>query len=70
MSEQPGETSDLVEISKLNGDFRHHYGLLLGAFLYLRSVAAARGQTSIWIAIASLLSSVISAWVAYRGWVR
>ncbi len=27
--------SDLVEISKLNGDFRRNYGKLIGACLYL-----------------------------------
>ena len=30
-------SSELVEISKLNGDFRKNYGKLLGAYLYLRS---------------------------------
>jgi hypothetical protein len=73
MSEECGETSetsDLVEISKLNGDFRHHYGLILGAFLYLRSVSAARGSSSVWITLASLLSSAISAWIACRGYAR
>jgi hypothetical protein len=34
--------SDLVEIAKRNGDFRRNYGVLVGAFLYLRSVSAAR----------------------------
>ena len=31
--------SELVEISKLNGDFRRNYGRVLGAILYLRSLA-------------------------------
>ena len=42
MSEQ---SSELVKISKLNGDFRKNYGRLIGAFLYLRSVSAARGRS-------------------------
>jgi hypothetical protein len=28
--------SDLVEIAKRNGDFKKNYGILIGAFLYLR----------------------------------
>lgn len=41
--------SDLVEIAKRNGDFRRNYGVLVGAFLYLRSISAARSQMS-WLA--------------------
>jgi hypothetical protein len=29
--------SDLLEITKLNGDFRKNYGTIIGAYLYLRS---------------------------------
>jgi len=43
MSEQ---SSEFVEISKLNGDFRRNYGKLIGAYLYLRSVSATRGARS------------------------
>jgi hypothetical protein len=32
------QSSELVEISKLNGDFKKNYGKLLGAYLYLCSV--------------------------------
>jgi hypothetical protein len=35
-------SSELVEISKLNGDLKRNYGRLIGAYLYLRSVSAAR----------------------------
>ena len=35
----PDQCSELVEISKLNGDFRRNYGKVLGAILYLRSVS-------------------------------
>jgi hypothetical protein len=38
------DQSELVAISKLNGDFRRNYGKLLGAYLYLRSIAAARSR--------------------------
>ena len=37
-------SSELSKIAKLNGDFRTNYGTLLGAFLYLRSISAARGR--------------------------
>ena len=38
MSDREVTHSDLVEIAKRNGDFRKNYGLLVGAFLYLRSI--------------------------------
>jgi hypothetical protein len=38
-------SSELVEISKLNGDLKRNYGRLIGAYLYLRSVSAARGRS-------------------------
>ena len=38
MSGQSAAHSDLVEIAKRNGDFKKNYGLLVGAFLYLRSI--------------------------------
>jgi hypothetical protein len=41
-------SSELVEISKLNGDFRRNYGKLIGAFLYLRSISAARARPLFW----------------------
>jgi hypothetical protein len=37
--------SELVEISKLNGEFKRNYGKLIGAYLYLRSISAARGRS-------------------------
>jgi hypothetical protein len=40
--------SELVEISKLNGDFKKNYGKLLGGCLYLRSISAARGRSYFW----------------------
>jgi hypothetical protein len=43
--------SDLVEVVKRNRDFRRNYGTVIGGFLYLRSVSAARGQSFFWNAI-------------------
>lgn len=59
-------SSELVEISKLNGDFRKNYGKLIGAFLYLRSISAARGRSVLWnmlaVAIAFLVYGLRTRW--------
>jgi hypothetical protein len=54
--------SELVEISKLNGDFKRNYGRLIGAYLYLRSISAVRGRSPVW---GGLLFAVASAGVAW-----
>jgi hypothetical protein len=36
MLDQETTSSDFVGVAKLNGDFRKNYGLIIGAFLYLR----------------------------------
>ncbi len=58
------QSSELVEISKLNGDFKRNYGKLLGAYLYLRSVSAAAGRRIFWISLISIASSTALAWLA------
>jgi len=63
------DQSELVEISKLNGDFRRNYGKLLGAFVYLRSISAARGRSLLWSGlIVTTLSGL--ALLARLGWLR
>jgi len=62
------QSSELVAISKLNGDIRRNYGKLLGTYLYLRSVSAARGRTWFWAALVSFAGSVVLAWVVRHGW--
>ena len=57
------ETSDLSKIAKLNGDFRRNYGTLLGAFLYLRSISAARGRSAVWAGLVSVAASAGLAWL-------
>lgn len=47
-------SSELSKIAKLNGDFRRNYGTLLGAFLYLRSISAARSRPWLWTGLISL----------------
>ncbi len=46
MSARP--SSELVEISKLNGDFQRNYGTLVGAFLFLCAINAAGGRSYFW----------------------
>ena len=62
MTDKPERASDLVEISKLNGEFSRNYGVVIGAYLYLRSIDAARQRTFSWIGLSSLLCSGISTW--------
>ena len=58
MSDREVTHSDLVEIAKRNGDFRKNYGLLVGAFLYLRSINAARPRLFWWQGFMTGLASV------------
>lgn len=59
--------SELVEISKLNGDFKRNYGKLIGAYLYLRSISVARGRSVFWTGLISIVSSVALAWLVRHG---
>ncbi|MGY2906979.1 hypothetical protein ACVWVY_006000 [Bradyrhizobium sp. URHC0002] len=61
------QSSELVEISKLNGDFRKNYGKLIGAYLYLRSISAARGRSWFW-GLVSVACSVALVCLARHGW--
>jgi hypothetical protein len=61
------QSSELVEISKLNGDFKKNYGKLIGAYLYLRSISAARGRSFFWTGLISIVCSAALAWLARHG---
>jgi hypothetical protein len=61
------ELSELVEISKLNGDFNKNYGILIGAYLYLRSISAARRRSFLWL-LPTLCAAL--AWLERHGFVR
>ncbi|SFO74687.1 hypothetical protein SAMN05216330_104475 [Bradyrhizobium sp. Ghvi] len=67
MAEECQASSELSKIAKLNGDFRRNYGLLLGAFLFLRSMSAARGRSWLWGGIFSLVSSAVLGWLGRHG---
>lgn len=60
-------SSELSKIAKLNGDFRRNYGTLLGAFLYLRSISAARGRSWFLAGLISLVFSAAMGWVGKHG---
>ncbi|MDA9508868.1 hypothetical protein XI09_30380 [Bradyrhizobium sp. CCBAU 11386] len=67
MPEHVEMPSDIVAISRLNGDFRRNYGLAIGAFLFLRSLSAARGRSFFWAGLISIATTVVMAWLARRG---
>ena len=60
-------SSELVEISKLNGDFKRNYGRLIGAYLYLSSVSAARGRSVVWGGLLFTLISASAIWLEKHG---
>ena len=64
MANEVETTCDLSKIAKLNGDFRKNYGTLLGAFLYLRSISAARGRSWLWGGLFSLACSIVLPWLS------
>ena len=66
MTGRAQRNSDLVEIAKRNGDFKRNYGTLIGAFLYLRSLSAARGRSSPCL-ILGLIAAALP-WLTKLGW--
>jgi hypothetical protein len=67
VSGQEVTNSDLVEIAKRNGDFRRNYGLWMGAFLYLRSIRAARPRLSWWQALTASAANYVGPLLAVMG---
>ena len=68
MAEPVQPHSDVVEIAKRNGDFRRNYGTVIGAFLYLRSLSAARGRSLTWAGAILGLISLALPWLAKIHW--
>jgi hypothetical protein len=60
-------SSELVEISKLNGDFKRNYGRLIGACLYLRSVSAVRRPSFFWRGLLFVVVSAGVTWLQRHG---
>lgn len=67
MADETEASNELSKIAKLNGDFRRNYGHLLGAFLYLRSISAARGHSWLWAGLFSVAWSAALEWVLKHG---
>ncbi len=67
MTDRTEDAGELSKIAKLNGDFRKNYGILLGAFLYLRSISAARGRSWFWAGVFSLIGSAALGWLSRHG---
>jgi hypothetical protein len=68
MSQKTDVSSELIELSKLNGEFRKNYGLFLGAYLYLRSISAARAKSFSWLGLVWFTCSAAIGWLAKYGW--
>ena len=64
MADEVETSCDLSKIAKLNGDFRRNYGTLLGAFLYLRSISAARSRSWRWGGLFSSACSIVLEWLS------
>jgi hypothetical protein len=60
--------SEMVEIAKRNGDFRQNYGKIIGAYLYLRSINAVRGQSAFWNGLMFTVITVALSWLEKHGW--
>jgi hypothetical protein len=60
-------TSELVAISKLNGDFKRNYGRFIGAYLYLRSISATRRGSFFWAGAVSIVCSAALTWIQRHG---
>ena len=58
--------SEFVEI-KLNGDFKKNYGILIGAYLFLRAISAVRGRSFFWTGLISIAWSAALAWLGKYG---
>jgi hypothetical protein len=66
MSGEDGKAFALVEIAKRNGDFRKNYGIIIGAFLYLRSVdAAVRRRSFWWKGLIAVVVGAAGLWMKY-----
>jgi hypothetical protein len=67
MSDQSEPFSEIVEIAKRNGDFRKHYGKIIGAYLYLRTVNAIRGRSIFWSGLIFTTVAGALAWIEKLG---
>ncbi|KWV56374.1 hypothetical protein AS156_00095 [Bradyrhizobium macuxiense] len=66
MSDEHVRSSDLVEIARRSGDFRKHYGVVLGAILYMVSINAARSRSIWWSGLTTALIGAVILWLKAR----
>ena len=67
MANEQVRSSDLVEIARRSGEFRKHYGVVLGAFLYLSSISAARPRSIWWSGVLTALIGAAVIWLKSKG---
>ncbi len=67
MDNHEARSSDLVEIARRSGEFRKHYGVALGAILYLSSISAARPRSIWWSGVLTALIGAVALWLRTRG---
>jgi len=70
MSKQLEKSLELVEMSKLNRNFKRKLPNVVGAYLYPRSINAVRGgrgQLFHWTGLISIVFSAALAWLARPG---
>ncbi|ODM79637.1 hypothetical protein [Bradyrhizobium elkanii] len=66
MADPQVRSSDLVEIARRSGEFRKHYGVVLGALLYLSSISAARPRSIWWSGVLTALIGAAAIWLKSR----
>ncbi|MBP1298399.1 hypothetical protein ABIF38_007355 [Bradyrhizobium japonicum] len=66
MADPQVRSSDLVEIARRSGEFRKHYGVVLGALLYLSSISAARPRSIWWSGVSTALIGAAAIWLKSR----
>lgn len=59
--------SAVIEIVRRNGDFRKNYGLIIGGYLYLRSIHAVSGRSLPWGSFVAITATLLTAWIRKYG---
>lgn len=67
MTNHEARSSDLVEIARRSGESRKHYGVALGALLYLSSISAARPRSIWWSGMITALIGAMALWLRSGG---
>jgi hypothetical protein len=68
VAQDDAKYSDLVQIARRNGEFQKNYGTIIGAYLYLRSISAARGQSLFWSGLLVAALTTGFGWLQRHGW--